>query len=192
MSEFTPAQLRELQALMTQRNKSLRHEVSDHLDNALPAKKLETGGTGSVMVGGAQGGFWLPAAAGNGYGITSDTSQAGGVKWEKAAYIAPTLAGTWANFGAPQSVAGYTKTPTGIVTLKGGLKRTGTSGLNICTLPAGYRPLATMSFLVTATMGAGVVRVDVTSAGTVDVIVGDPGVAIVFLSIAGISFLAEA
>ena len=38
---FNKEQLSYLQQLMTNRNKSLRHEVSDHLDNALPVRKIQ-------------------------------------------------------------------------------------------------------------------------------------------------------
>lgn len=46
---FTKEQISFIQSLMTQRNKSVRHEVSDHLDNALPLKKLEGGGPGAII-----------------------------------------------------------------------------------------------------------------------------------------------
>lgn len=78
---FNKEQLSFIQELISKRNKSLRHEVSDHIDNSLPVKKLEGSDTGSLLVGTESGGIWVPPAAGDGYGISSDSSQTGGVKW---------------------------------------------------------------------------------------------------------------
>lgn len=79
---FTKEQLSYIQSLMTQRNKSLRHEVSDHLDNALPVKKLQTdAAAGSLLIDSGSGPIWLPPAPGSGYGLTSDVSAPGGAKW---------------------------------------------------------------------------------------------------------------
>ena len=52
---FNKEHLSYLQQLMTNRNKSLRHEVSDHLDNALPVKKLKGGDPGQVATTDADG-----------------------------------------------------------------------------------------------------------------------------------------
>jgi hypothetical protein len=135
----------------------------------------------------------IPAAAGNGYSITSDTSQTGGVKWEKAAYIAPTFAGTWTHFGTTLRDVGYTKLPTGLVSLVGLAKRTGTSGLTLFTLPAGYRPLEDLVVLVMSTSPASsVARLDIQADGDVVLQIADPGTAITFVTLTGITFLAEA
>lgn len=63
---FTTEQISFIKQLMTSRNKEVRHEVSDHLDNTLPYKKI-------AGLGGS-----IPA---DGCTITSDTSSTGGVKW---------------------------------------------------------------------------------------------------------------
>jgi hypothetical protein len=65
---FTQDQISFIKQLITNRNKEVRHEVSDHLDNTLPYKKI-------AGLGGA-----IPA---DGSVITSDTSQVGGAKWLK-------------------------------------------------------------------------------------------------------------
>jgi len=62
---FNKEQLSYLQQLMTNRNKSLRHEVSDHLDNALPVKKLKGGDPGQVATTDANGNVeWGTAGGG--------------------------------------------------------------------------------------------------------------------------------
>lgn len=63
---FSISQIGFIKQLITNRNKEVRHEVSDHLDNTLPYKKI-AGLGGSTPEDGCV--------------ITSDTSQAGGVKW---------------------------------------------------------------------------------------------------------------
>lgn len=40
---FSQQQISFIKQLITDRNKSLRHEVSDHLDNSLPVKKIDWG-----------------------------------------------------------------------------------------------------------------------------------------------------
>lgn len=56
-------------------------------------------------------------------------------------YIAPTLLGTWTNFGGAYETAGYTITEHGIVLLRGlVVPGAGGYGTNVFTLPVGYRP----------------------------------------------------
>lgn len=59
--------------------------------------------------------------------------------------VAPTLAGTWVNFGAGQANSGYWKDGEGVVHLMGHVKD-GTIGTTIFTLPVGYRPNASVQF----------------------------------------------
>lgn len=60
---FNKEQLAYLQQLITNRNKSLRHEVSDHLDNSLPVKKLENGAAGQVVSTDGNTTYWSDAIA---------------------------------------------------------------------------------------------------------------------------------
>lgn len=80
------------------------------------------------------------------------------------AWITPTLAGAWTNYGAPFGTPGYMKDALGFVHLKG-LVKSGAVGSTIFTLPAGYRPAEQLIF---AGLGDGaVVRVDVLANGVV-------------------------
>src|SRR6185295_16972344 len=60
-------------------------------------------------------------------------------------WIAPTLAGTWVNFGGSEDTAAYSRTSSGIVLLKGVIK-SGTVPSTALTLPVGFRPLKIMRF----------------------------------------------
>lgn len=88
MNGFSKEQISFIKQLITNRNKETRHEVSDHLDNTLPVKKLESSAEGSVLVDNGSGGMWLPPASANGCVLTSDTTQTGGVKWVRESFIA--------------------------------------------------------------------------------------------------------
>jgi hypothetical protein len=76
------------------------------------------------------------------------------------AVTAPTLLNSWANFGGGTSPAGFWKDPTGIVHLTGAVK-SGTMGVSIFTLPAGYRPLSGQSYFpIVSNSTTGVCYVD--------------------------------
>jgi hypothetical protein len=49
-SRFNREQIAQIRQVITDRNKEIRHEVSDHIDNALPVKKLEKGFAGDALV----------------------------------------------------------------------------------------------------------------------------------------------
>ncbi|OSI67647.1 hypothetical protein [Bradyrhizobium canariense] len=107
-------------------------------------------------------------------------------KATKPTITAPTLSGTWVNFGGGMRAAGYWQTPDGMVHLVGTVK-SGTVGTAIFTLPAGMRPSGSLTFnyvdLVTPSQGL----VSVTSAGVVTHSAGSNG----FVALDGISFLGE-
>jgi hypothetical protein len=65
------------------------------------------------------------------------------------------LQNSWSDYDTTMASAGYTKTSSGIIMLKGSLKRTGTvvSGEVIGTLPPGYRPPYQFTFIVAITGG---------------------------------------
>lgn len=137
----------------------------------------------------------VPAPTATGSILTSDTSLPGKTEWTgPPSYTAPTFAGTWANYGAGWRNAGYTKSADGMVHLTGLVGRSGTSGQTIFTLPAGYRPSATLLHLLQAVWSAATqnTRIDIASDGTVTH-VSEPGVAIGYISLNNIPpFLAEA
>lgn len=62
-------------------------------------------------------------------------------------WIAPTLSGSWVNYGSGFATAGYMKDSMGFVHMKG-LIKSGTS--TAFTLPAGYRPVETQNFATMA------------------------------------------
>lgn len=98
-------------------------------------------------------------------------------------FIAPTLLGTWVNYGGGFNDAGYYKDPLGIIHLRG-LVKSGTVPSSIFTLPAGYRPTAEEIFSVVANDAFG--RVDVDASGNVVCKVGNNA----FISLDGITFRA--
>lgn len=79
-----------------------------------------------------------------------------------------TLLNSWGYYGSPYNTAGYMKTSSGIVLLKGLIQRTGTptAGEIIATLPQGYRPSVPLVF-GTGTYGATSARVDVYPNGNI-------------------------
>jgi hypothetical protein len=86
-------------------------------------------------------------------------------------FIAPTLAGTWVNFGAPQQVAGYAKDPLGFVWIRGCVKNGGLIPSNIFTLPTGYRPPNDLEFPIDSAGGFGLLRI-VAATGVVSIQAG--------------------
>jgi len=62
-----------------------------------------------------------------------------------AVIIAPTLNGTWVNYGAGTATAGYFKDSYGMVHIRGRVKD-GVTGTSVFTLPVGFRPLAQVKF----------------------------------------------
>lgn len=89
----------------------------------------------------------------------------------------------WVNFGGTNASASYYKDPFGRVKLKGTVK-SGTIGVTIFTLPAGYRPQEAEIFGVASNGAFGVVTVN--PDGTVVASSGSN----VYVSLAGISFRA--
>jgi len=61
-------------------------------------------------------------------------------------WIAPTLSSSWVNFGGSESTAGYYRSSSGLVIVRGSLKN-GTNGV-IFTLPAWYRPALNVNLSV--------------------------------------------
>lgn len=88
----------------------------------------------------------------------------GGVAAPGAWITMPTLAAGWANLGAPYQVAQYRKVGQAVY-LRGTLTRSGSAYValaTICTLPVGFRPLATniMAVDVSGTHGQLAVKAD--------------------------------
>jgi len=98
-----------------------------------------------------------------------------------AAWVAPTLLNSWANFGSAFETIGYLKDPLGFVHLKG-VATGGATNTIAFMLPAGYRPGAKTSHPaagVTAT-----VNIDTSGNVTLNFSSGTVG-------LSGLSFLAE-
>ena len=100
-------------------------------------------------------------------------------------WTAPTFQNAWVNFGGAYDTAGYQLDSFNNVELKG-LIKTGTIGLSAFTLPAGYRPAATLAF--TAISNGAVGRVEVNSSGQVIPAAGNNA----YVSLTNIRFPAEA
>jgi hypothetical protein len=94
---------------------------------------------------------------------------------------APSLSGSWANYGDGYSTTGYFRDKNGIVHLRGVLQ---SGSGDIFTLPAGYRPALGEIHLVQA--NTGVARVDIETNGTVTLVDGSP-----WISLDGITFRAN-
>ena len=86
----------------------------------------------------------------------------------------------WVNYSAPYTTAGYTKTSSGLVVLKGMVKA-GTSTIGV--LPPGYRPALTLLYLNSSSGNGG--RVDITSDGAISLNRGGNG----WFSLDGIAFM---
>lgn len=102
-----------------------------------------------------------------------------------------TMQNSWVHYGSPHSTPQYTKSADGLVIVKG-LVRSGTSGVSMATLPAGYCPKEQLLLAIAANGTWG--RVDITSgaAGTGCTITGAGGVVSnVWTSFDAIHFLAE-
>lgn len=79
-------------------------------------------------------------------------------------WTAPSLINNWSNYGSGQEIAGYWRSPDGIVYLRGLIKATtATNRSNMFVLPTGYRPLLIATFAVyaytSATNPTGVLQV---------------------------------
>lgn len=86
-----------------------------------------------------------------------------------ASWIAVTFAGTWANFGGGYNNVQYRKI--GDIVYVRGLATGGAAAPStICTLPAGFRPPASVLWATSANGGLGIVSVD--SAGVVRMLGG--------------------
>jgi hypothetical protein len=103
------------------------------------------------------------------------------------AWTGATLLNSWVNFGAPDQGARYRKIG-GVVYLQGLIRSgTATAGTIVLTLPAGFRPAATLVF---ATFNAsGATRLDVDASGNVS---GPLGLVATYTTLSGIQFPADA
>lgn len=106
------------------------------------------------------------------YGHASSTNSLGTSSYSSNAsmtiplWATPSLQSGWANYGGARPDAGYTKTSSGMIMLKGLIKGgNATSSTVIFTLPVGYRPAYNMIFQNSTNNAAG--RVDVWADGTV-------------------------
>lgn len=72
----------------------------------------------------------------------------------------PTLSNSWVAFGSNDQAPQYMKDLTGRVWLRGSVKSgTNTAGLTIASFPVGYRPGATLEFVVATSTGIGRVQI---------------------------------
>lgn len=120
--------------------------------------------TGSLTISGFNGHVgandFAPGTIG-GLGITGTTG------WP--AWIAPTLAGAWVNFGAPWSPVGYYKDSNNIVHIRGMVK----DGAGVIfTLPVAYRPSANNDYMFTTSSNNLFAMVKVNTAGEVALVTG--------------------
>ena len=92
--------------------------------------------------------------------------------------------GDWSNYGAPWQTCQYMKDSMGFVHLRGLCQRTAGATTTILTLPSGYRPSNSESFIVNATNAAGALEVQ--SDGDVVLSFGTA----TYVSLAGITFKA--
>lgn len=99
------------------------------------------------------------------------------------AVSAPSLSGTWVNFGGSAKDAGYRKTADNMVHLEG-LIKSGADSL-MFTLPSGYRPSETIYFNPRCSTGS--YRITIASDGTVT----PSGSSSTWSSLSGISFFAD-
>lgn len=122
----------------------------------------------------------IPATSWN--AIVADLTDSG--------WITATLTNSWVAFGTPYATPSY-RILNGVVYLQGFAKSgTTTVGTTIFTLPAGYRPLATIRFVVAdGNTTAQFASLEVSSAG----VVSDPTAlgSSAGLSFNGMSFIAE-
>jgi len=100
-------------------------------------------------------------------------------------WITPALGNSWVFMGSIYGTAMYRKSPDGFVTLRGMIK-SGTIGLAMFTLPAGYRPPLTEVFRTAAASGVAGMVVDAN--GDVSVTQYLAGGTNGYVSLSGISF----
>jgi hypothetical protein len=116
--------------------------------------------------------------------VTTSTATLSVMSWTSLA-----LQNSWTDFGTPYSPNGYIKTTSGVVMLKGLLKRSGSivpgETLTSIPLPTGFRPAYRMIFQVSTSNAGRFARVDVDTNGNIYIMSGDPG----YLSLEGINFM---
>ena len=118
--------------------------------------------------------------------LQADKIQDGFISAGAQSFTAPSLTNSWATTYATANaieLPGYWRDPTGLVHLRGAAS-SGTVGLAIFTLPAGYRPASSVVFSVLSNGAVG--RLDVSSAGAVTLTAGSN----VYVSLSGVSFKA--
>ena len=104
------------------------------------------------------------------------------------AFIAPTLLNGFVNYGNGHANAAFYMDKTGRVHLRGLVNNAANhAGLNVFTLPAGYRPSTSGRLIFTSLAESGVSRIDIHADGNVQVISGSSG----WISLDGISFRAD-
>lgn len=99
-------------------------------------------------------------------------------------WTAPTFTNNWVNFGGGYSNAFYTRDALGIVRIRGVIKD-GTVNTSAFTLPAGYRPVAKLSFSILSS-GIGAIGCEIDTTGTVTPTSGNAAILL-----DGITFFAE-
>jgi hypothetical protein len=125
--------------------------------------------------------------AGQGYAVWVDTDEPDPTPeaWHTVGGSGePAFAAGWSNYGAPFSVAAFFKDFSGVVHLKGLVKKSSAVVANeaIFTLPVGYRPAEQALFMAISNQALG--RVDVATNGQVQVGVGNNA----WVSLEGMSF----
>lgn len=104
-------------------------------------------------------------------------------------WVTPALGSSWVNYANGWSTVGYMKDSLGFVQFKGLMQNGQSGGATVFTLPVGYRPLATIMFIVPAASGAA--RIDVNTNGTVFVNTYHAGGNNGYVSLNNVSFKAE-
>lgn len=118
------------------------------------------------------------------YAIESVARALNANPFNQQAWVAPTFQNSWVNYGSPWATAAYYKDAVGVVHLRG-LVKNGTSMSTIFTLPAGYRPQASIRFAVDSSGAFGSVYVQ--NDGQVVMAVGSTS----FIDLATVSFRAD-
>ena len=102
------------------------------------------------------------------------------------AWVAASLQNSWVDFGGTRPNAEYYKDEFGIVHLHGSIKNgTQTDATTLFTLPAGYRPAGTISFVLPNT-SADIAKITIASTGVVSLYGAAPYNTI--LTLDGVSF----
>jgi hypothetical protein len=107
-----------------------------------------------------------------------------GTVWTGGAWITPSLASGWANFGSGYQVAGYRKLANGDVELRG-LIKSGTI-YTVFTLPAGYAPIA--HEIITAASNTGTCQILILTSGIITVTQYSGGGSNADVSLTGVHF----